>query len=228
MKTNTGLVEHAEMALRNRWGYVYGTFGTVLNERLLQDKKKQYPNNVNRYETFIRQNWMGKRVADCVGLIKSYLWWNNGNVRYTPSQDKSANGMYQLARKKGIISTIPETPGLGVWRPGHIGIYIGNGEIIESQGTMYGVKKTRVNQRNFTHWLEIPYINYLPAKVEPPRNVIIKINFLGQNISMKGVVENQTNYVIVDGEKVGIRALFETMGLKVGWNQQTQTILVTK
>ncbi len=38
-----------------------------------------------------------------------------------------ANGMFENAKVKGTIDTIPEVPGLAVWSDGHIGIYIGNG-----------------------------------------------------------------------------------------------------
>ena len=43
--------------------------------------------------------------------------------------DVTANGMFDAATVKGTIDTIPEVPGLAVWHQGHIGIYIGNGEV---------------------------------------------------------------------------------------------------
>jgi hypothetical protein len=173
MYTNIGLVEHAKKALKERWGYVYGTFGTVLTEQLLKDKLKQYPSNVVAYESFIRANWMGKMVTDCVGLIKSYLWWNGVKAVYSSLYDVSANGMYERAKEKGPINTIPEIPGLCVWRNGHIGVYIGNGEVIEARGTKYGVVKTKIKERTFTHWLKCPFIQYLePVKKEEPKPII--------------------------------------------------------
>lgn len=172
MYTNIGLVEHAKMALKERWGYVYGTFGSVLTEQLLKDKLKQYPSNVVAYESFIRANWMGKMVTDCVGLIKSYLWWNGVKAVYSSLYDVSANGMYERAKEKGPISTMPEIPGLCVWRTGHIGVYIGNGEVIEARGTKYGVVKTKIKERTFTHWLKCPFIIYEePIKEEPKPKV---------------------------------------------------------
>ena len=169
---NLDLVKHCQMALRNKWGYVYGTFGTILNESTLQQKKKQYPGNVNQYETFIRQNWMGKHVVDCVGLIKSYLWWDVDKVKYNPSQDISANMMYSRAKEKGDISTIPEIPGILVWRNNHIGVYIGNGLVIESKGTKYGViesKVSNVNSNGWKGWCKCLYIDYASSPViEPP------------------------------------------------------------
>jgi hypothetical protein len=37
--------------------------------------------------------------------------------------DVSANGMYNSAKQKGPIKTIPDVPGLAVWHVGHI-VYI--------------------------------------------------------------------------------------------------------
>ena len=74
--------------------------------------------------------------------------------------DISANEMYHSATISGTIDTIPETPGLAVWHDGHIGVYIGNGEVVEAMGTRYGVVKTKLEGARWTHWLKIPYISY--------------------------------------------------------------------
>ena len=55
----------------------------------------------------------------------------------------------------------PDTPGLAVWKSGHIGVYIGNGEVIEAMGTKYGVVKTKLAGRGWSAWLQIPYISYI-------------------------------------------------------------------
>lgn len=168
-KNNLGLVEWAKQAQENGWGYVYGTYGNVLTEELLQDRASMFGEQVTGYEDFIRQNWMGKRTADCVGLIKGYGWYDSASgeivVGSNGMADVSANGMFEAAMVKGTIDTIPEVPGLAVWQDGHIGIYIGNGEVIEAMGTEHGVVKTML-PGNWTHWLEIPYISY-PQEEEP-------------------------------------------------------------
>ena len=46
MKNNIGLIEHCEKALKEGWGYVYGTYGKVLTSSLLQNKLQQYPKEV--------------------------------------------------------------------------------------------------------------------------------------------------------------------------------------
>ena len=172
-KTNVGLVEYAKKALQEKWGYVWGTFGYVLTEALFQEKLKQYPDRIGSFKNFILNNWIGRRVTDCVGLIKSYLWFDDttGKIVYNISTDIGANTAFDKAKEKGPIGTIPEIPGLCVYKKGHIGVYIGNGQVIEAKGTRYGVVQTPLkgNGANaWTHWLECPYIEYVEEpKPEP-------------------------------------------------------------
>ena len=163
-KNNLDLAKWAEHAADKQWGYVYGTFGTVLDESMLTMKMDQYPEDVTVYEEFIRSNWMGRRCADCVGLIKGYGWYNtvSKEVEYGTNgmPDYSANGMYDYATEKGAISSIPEIPGLAVWKDGHIGIYIGNGKVVEAMTTTVGVVETNLSDGSWTHWLKVPSITY--------------------------------------------------------------------
>ena len=68
--------------------------------------------------------------------------------------------MYYNAAISGPIGTMPDTPGLAVWMDGHIGVYIGGGEVVEASSTKKGVIKTQLAGRGWSHWLEIEYINY--------------------------------------------------------------------
>lgn len=163
-KNAADLVAYVTNAWQSGWGYVWGTYGQVLTPELFQYKLTQYPEGVGQYADFIRNNWLGKHTADCVGLIKGYGWLNaeTMEIQYGTNgmPDIGANQMYYNATHKGTIDTIPEVPGLAVWKSGHIGVYIGDGQVIEAMGTKYGVVKTQLQGRGWTHWLEIPYINY--------------------------------------------------------------------
>ncbi len=163
-KNNLDLVTWAIEAEKNHWGYVRGTYGCILDTALYEYKLKQYPDGVQPYASFITANWLGGRTADCIGLIKGYSWLDVETLKVgygtNGMPDISADPMYYNATEKGPISTMPDIPGLAVWTPGHIGIYIGNGEVIEAMGTKYGVVRTKVAERNWTHWLKIPYITY--------------------------------------------------------------------
>ena len=163
-KNSTDLVMWAEFAYTKGWGYVWGTYGDVLDDSLFEYKKTQYPDEVGGKADFIEANWLGGRTADCVGLIKGYGWFEptTNNIIYATNgmPDIGADDMYNNATEKGTIDTIPEIPGLAVWHEGHIGIYIGNGEVIHASGTTVGVIKTPIGDSGWTHWLKIPYITY--------------------------------------------------------------------
>lgn len=163
-KNAADLVTYAINAYESGWGYVWGTFGSVLTEGLFQAKLDQYPDGVGNYEEFIRNNWVGKRTTDCCGLIKGYGWLDpeTMSIDYGTNgmPDLGANQMYYNASESGTIDSIPEIPGLAVWHDGHIGVYIGNGYVIEAMGTKYGVVKTQLEGRGWTHWLKVEYINY--------------------------------------------------------------------
>ena len=163
-KNATDLVTYAVHAWESGWGYVWGTYGNVLTESLLAYKVSQYPDGVGNHENFIRAHWLGGRTTDCVGLIKGYSWLSPETMTIDYGThgmpDIGANQMYYTARESGPISTMPDIPGLAVWHEGHIGIYIGGGQVIEAMGTKNGVVKTELAKRNWTHWLKIPYINY--------------------------------------------------------------------
>ncbi|MEG0941893.1 MAG: hypothetical protein RSE64_08355 [Oscillospiraceae bacterium] len=163
-KNSHDLVAYAQQAFENSWGYVWGTCGWVLTPQMFQSKLRQYPDGVGRYKNFIEENWMNGRTTDCVGLIKGYGWLNSRTLEIgygtNGMPDISADQMHQAATAKGGVSTMPDIPGLAVWHKGHIGVYIGNGEVIEAMGTKYGVVKTKLKARNWTAWLKVPYIKY--------------------------------------------------------------------
>lgn len=170
-KNNLDLVQWAIYAHSKGWGYVWGTYGQVLDKDLFEYKKTQYPEEVGGKAEFIEANWLGGRTADCVGFIKGYSWFepSSGNIIYATNgmPDISADQMYNNATEKGTIDTIPEIPGLAVWHEGHIGIYIGGGEVIHASGTTKGVIKTPIGDSGWTHWLKIPYITYVEETADP-------------------------------------------------------------
>ena len=158
MKTNLGLVEYCKAQLGKP--YWYGTFGQMATESLLRQKSIQYPVQY-KWTDFVDQ--YGEKVHDCVGLIKGYLWSDTptSSPIYNASQDKNVSGMLDNCTKKGDMSTMPDIIGVLVFMEGHVGIYIGNGKVIEARGHAYGVVETNLVGRGWTKWGKLDWITYV-------------------------------------------------------------------
>lgn len=173
MKNAQGLVEYAKAQLG--LPYWYGTYGQTASAALYTAKKKQYPKYYAPWNDFSTQ--YGKRVHDCVGLIKGYLWSSNvtAKPKYNGSQDVSANRMKSKCKEKGPINNMPDIPGVLVFMPGHVGVYIGDGYVIEARGHQYGVVKTKLTERPWKEWGKCPFIEYQEPVITAPDKTI-KIN----------------------------------------------------
>ena len=157
-KTNTGLVKYAKAQLGKP--YWYGTFGQLGTKALYEQKKKQFP---SKYTWEYTPETAKKKVHDCIGLLKGYLWSKDpadGNPVYNKAQDISANAMRDLCKATENMELMPEIPGLLVFYDGHMGVYIGGGEVIEARGRKYGVVKTKLADRPWTSWGYCPWIKY--------------------------------------------------------------------
>ena len=91
VKTGSGLASFAIACLGRP--YIYGTYGQILTERLLADRAKTYPSRLGPERVkYAREHYLGKRVSDCEGMIKNYLWADSPNdtPMYNASQDLSA------------------------------------------------------------------------------------------------------------------------------------------
>ena len=161
--------------------YWYGTVVYKCTESLRSRKAKQYPSHYKDSRTArYKQDIANKKVcADCVGLIKGYNWTSGGvgvaeaigtdktfSSKYGGNgcPDKSANGMFTYAKSKGCawgtIDTLPEIPGVALRSDGHVGVYVGDGYAVEERGFSYGCVKTKVSSRKWTHWFQLPFVDY--------------------------------------------------------------------
>ena len=60
-----------------------------------------------------------------------------------------------------MIDSLPEIPGLLLFKEGHVGVYIGNGEAIEARGRNFGVVKTKIKDRDWIMWGKLDWIDYI-------------------------------------------------------------------
>lgn len=163
MFTNLQLVAYMLAVYAAKWVYWYGTCGYECTKSLMKRKANQYPKHYgsDRTKGYEADIAAGRMCADCVGVIKSFFWKGgdlNGKNKYEANNcpDRSANGLFGMCEETGKIATIPDIPGLVVWRSGHIGVYIGGGETIELRGFTYDCERNKVSDGSWTHWGKLP------------------------------------------------------------------------
>jgi hypothetical protein len=203
--------------------YMWGVFGAPVTEALIAAKAKQYPSWYTSSKQASLRKLIGKGYFgfDCIGLIKAVLWsWygssskSYGGCEYNSNgvPDVSADGMLsKLINVSTNFSNI--VPGEAVWMEGHIGIYIGNGKVIEcSPKWANGVQITAclnvktvsgLNGRTWTKHGKLPYIEYeavAPAQkpsVIPYREKVLKFQ---KACNLLGITDENGDKLEEDGK----------------------------
>lgn len=139
------------------YGYVYGAKGQMYSKAEAERMAESGSKSEYYYLTTCKR-WFGHYVTDCSGLV--YLALGKKNMR-------RADGYMDSCKEKGNISTIPNIAGLIVWKSGHIGIYLGDGKVVESRGVAYGVVITNVKDRPWIKWGKLPDIDYSQPAPKP-------------------------------------------------------------
>ena len=185
-----------EQALLKR-PYWYGTCGYSCSESLLGRKAKQYPSHygsgrMSRYKADIAA---GQICADCVGGAIKWAFWSDlgthKNVyKSNGCPDTSADGMFRHCKNEGMawgeIGTLPDKPGVAVRFSGHVGVYVGNGEVVEWRGFKYGCVVTKVGSRGWTHWYELPWVECGEADAEFDTSTNAPAMILGNRLLKRG------------------------------------------
>jgi len=168
VKTNLGLVTHAERALREGWYYMWGTFGQLATKAFVESKIKQYPEQNEKWRSYVEKAVNKTRVCDCYGLVKGFLWSDEKGEpgSYNGAQDRNTNAAFSAAIQKGELSSLPEIPGVILYKPGHVGVYCGGGRFIEMQGSGVGAAEGCIESgkifkgSKFTHWFLDTFVTY--------------------------------------------------------------------
>lgn len=87
-------------------------------------------------------------AVDCSGLIASF------------GVGGSRCDMMGSSPNTGDISSLPEIAGLGLYMPGHVGVYIGDGMAVDARDYGLDVCYDSVSNMPWTDWFEISGIDY--------------------------------------------------------------------
>ena len=159
------LIEKFRQALDGHWGYIWGTAGEKWTEAKQRELEKTTDSNRAQGRKYGKK-WIGHTVADCSGLF-SWAFRRLGGTMYHGSDT-----MYRkYCTEKGELKKGKRTDGAAlkpgtavfVWngsRYSHVGLYIGDGTVIEAMGTVSGVTTTKVTAGKWTHWGMLAGVDY--------------------------------------------------------------------
>lgn len=87
-------------------------------------------------------------AVDCSGLIYMYA-----------GGDRCA--MIDYCQDSGYVSDgVPNIHGLGLYQPGHVGVYVGGGMAVDARSSDYGICYESVYSKNWTMWFKHETISY--------------------------------------------------------------------
>lgn len=192
---------------------------------------EEYRKDLSFYEQAIAEHEI---VTDAVGLIKGFAWSNGGkdvlanrgnNVVHTYKigangcPDKTINGMFAWATtqniKWGNVESIPEVSGIIVTTHGRLGIYEGNGYVIEANKEAGYVTREHISKVGWRFWYELPFIHYseeikIVEKDNKPEEPV-QIELTGIAVAMRDALSREGRQedskfldIIPKGEKIQI------------------------
>lgn len=176
--------------------YWYGTYYLDCTKELLEKKKAQYPSHYGegRMARYLADIEKGQICGDCVnGAIKGAVWSELGTrkpiYKSHGCPDVNADGMFERCKAWGMewggMESMPDEAGIAVRMAGHVGVYVGNGEVAEWRGFAYGCVITKLAARKWLHWYRLPWTEYVPVS-ENEREEAAGGLLLGTRLLKKG------------------------------------------
>lgn len=175
------LVDKFKFALADHWGYIWGTAGILWTEARQKQKinylvtkygedwkKNADAKNDNYYMCgMYGSKWINHNVADCSGM---FVW---AFKQFGLGMSHISSNIYKsYCNKKGkLTDSLKKTllPGTAVFTGStadnhpHVGLYVGNGKIIEAHGTQAGVVTANITETRWTWWGQLKNVEY-PAQ----------------------------------------------------------------
>ena len=150
--------------------YIYGGYGEKqCTPSFRKERAKAYPDyKAKMYQycpvlsgkqsTCTGCKYDGKQAYDCAQLTR-YSCKAAGQELVSGANSQWTKTAWY---KKGTIDSLPDVPGVLLYhadsngRMSHTGVYVGGGYAVEARGHAYGVVKTKVASRSWTHWAALP------------------------------------------------------------------------
>ena len=187
------LIRGFQIALDDHWGYIYGMTHEIWTEAKQESYIRQYSGDPDRKTSCeYGGKWAGHWVTDCSGLF--HYWFMKLGSSIPHGSNSIWNGSCvargQLSRGERTDGQ-PLLPGTAVFtssgeRHNHIGLYTGNGLVIEAQGTQAGVITSLISNKKWTHWGKLKGVEYQEEKEEGKMaKVVLPTGASGSTVNMR-------------------------------------------
>lgn len=248
------LIAWFQYAIDNNYGYIYGT-SVVKWTDAKQKQKVQYieskygsgwknssaaKSDKYYYAALYGAKWIGHYVVDCSGM---FVW---AYKKFGASIAHGSNSIYRAyCSSKGQLRNgaradgKPLLPGTAVFtgtesEHGHIGLYVGDGYVIEASGTQAGVIKSKITLSKWTYWGELKAVDYtsaggytpIPTPTPDPAPAPVDTNaksavVIGKRLALREAPSTNANVIlrVNTGERVQI--LDDTEWIKVKYQGKT-------
>lgn len=133
-----------------------------VNDFINELKRVEKLPTLYKWGTFLNKYNGRYLLSDCSGLIKGVLWGYPDNGKYASNGVPDINANTIISKCKNVSTDFSKIKkGEFVWMSGHCGIYIGNGQVIESSPAWEnGVQITKLSQRKWKKHGFLPWIDY--------------------------------------------------------------------
>lgn len=145
--TKADVLRRAKKLVDDGWQYVYGakySDNPITAKRINQLRVENSQVFTNSYYSKAISK-VGLNCIDCSGLV-CHCWGisdiGSWTIHYLPNEEPAHYENVKLENLK---------PADAVWKSGHVGIYIGDGKVIEARGINYGVQITNLTDQPWKH-----------------------------------------------------------------------------
>ena len=182
------LIAKFQYAYDNHYGYIINKWHTMWTQEqqnsLVNSMRNKYGSDWKSdasakkdtyyYGALYGGQWVGHWVTDCSGLfywafkeLGGYMYHGSNTMwnKYCTAKGKLANGRRtdgQTLRPGTAVFVLKGTSDRH-----HVGLYIGNGKVIEASGSKVGVIITEVTNSKWSEWGELTGVDYNNTDTTP-------------------------------------------------------------